>query len=179
MGRRPGIGVGRVGPAGVAWVCQQGASRTGVGCRDLESLRLGGSLALPRGGREVGGPALLPAGCESCECACAGSEGVGRNAKTLNHVDEQIAEWRWVFGIEGKVLAVLKMAAGQQDWQVFGGVAAAITQVTAEENGGVVEQSAISFLGLFQFPQQVAHSFHRFFFNDFQLGQFTGIATMV
>src|SRR5688572_17149961 len=70
----------------------------------------------------------------------ATAELVDFNAEALEHADEEIAERRRILGIEGKVLAVLKATAGQEHREILGGMAAAVAEVAAEEDGGEVEQ---------------------------------------
>jgi hypothetical protein len=56
----------------------------------------------------------------------------------LEHADVEIAQGRWAIWIEGEMLAVLEAAAGEEDGEVLGGVAAAVAEVAAEEDGGAV-----------------------------------------
>ncbi|HWB02201.1 MAG TPA: hypothetical protein VG796_04190 [Verrucomicrobiales bacterium] len=51
--------------------------------------------------------------------------------KALEHADVEVAQGRRVLGIEVEVLAVLEAAAGEEDGEIFGGVAAGVAGVAA------------------------------------------------
>jgi hypothetical protein len=71
---------------------------------------------------------------------------VGLDAQTLEHAHVEIAEGRRVLRIEMEVLAVLEAAAGEEDGEIFRGVAAGVAEIAAEENGGAVEEVGVVFL---------------------------------
>jgi hypothetical protein len=97
----------------------------------------------------------------------------------LEHADVKIAEWRRTVGIKGEMLTMAETTAGEQDGQVLGGVAAAITEVAAEEDGGAVEQGSACIFGLTEFCQQATQGLERFGFDDLELRQFAGIFAMM
>ena len=72
-----------------------------------------------------------------------------------------------------------EVAAGEEDRQILGGVAAAIAEVAPQKDGGALEQAAALFLGLPQLSQQTAHCLQGFGFHDLELRQLAGILAMV
>ena len=69
------------------------------------------------------------------------------------------------------MLSVSEAAACQEHRQVLDGVTTRIAEVAAEEDRGAVEQIALVFLRLLQLAEQLAHSFYRLDFDEFQLLQ--------
>jgi hypothetical protein len=65
---------------------------------------------------------------------------VGLDAQTLEHAHVEVAQGRRVLGIETEVLAVFEAAAGEEDGEIFRGVAAGVAGIAAGENGGAVEE---------------------------------------
>ena len=49
------------------------------------------------------------------------------DAKALEHVHEEVTQWRWVFRIEMKMLTVLESTPSQKNRQVLGRMTTAIT----------------------------------------------------
>ena len=88
---------------------------------------------------------------EAVKRAGGAAELIGLDAEVLKHADIEIAKRWWVIRIEGEMLAVFETTTGEKGGQVLGGVAAAITEVAAEEDGGAVEQAAACVLGLTEF----------------------------
>ena len=76
----------------------------------------------------------------------ARSERVDFQAEPLQHRHVDIAQRRIVALIERQVLPVFEAAAGQQDRQVSGVVAAGVAQVAAEQHHRAVEQGFVLFL---------------------------------
>ena len=56
---------------------------------------------------------------------------VGLDPQTLEHAHVEIAQGRRVLRIEMQVLAVLEAAAGEEDGQIFCGVAAGVAGIAA------------------------------------------------
>src|SRR5689334_11658560 len=73
----------------------------------------------------------------------AGPEMVGLDPQALEHAHVEIAQGRRVLRIEMQVLAVLEAAAGEEDGQIFRGVAAGVAEIAAEENGRAVEEVGV------------------------------------
>ncbi len=77
------------------------------------------------------------------------------------------------------MLTVFETTTGEQDGQVLGRVAAAITEVAAEEDRGAVEQVGIGFLGLLELREKIAHGFHRLLLDDLKLRELAGILAVM
>src|SRR6185436_18153085 len=79
------------------------------------------------------------------------------DAQALEHADVEIAQGRRVLWLEGEMLAVLETTTGEENRQVLRGMAAAVAEVAAQENGRAVEQIRAVLLRLLEPGEQVAH----------------------
>src|SRR5262245_20966771 len=109
----------------------------------------------------------------------AGAELVDFNSQALQHRHVEIAKRRGFLRIEAQVLPVPEAAARQEDRQVFDGVAAAVTQVAAQEDHRPVEQAGALFLRRLQLGEQVADELHRLDLDDLQLRQLPRVLAVV
>ena len=109
----------------------------------------------------------------------ARAERVDLDAQSLKHVDIKIAQWRRAVDIEGQVLTVLEFTSSDEDRKILGRVAAAVAKVATEEDCGSIEQAVTVLLGLLKLSEQVAHSLHRFQFDDLELFEFARIFAVV
>jgi len=121
----------------------------------------------------------FPAQFQSRQRSRARAERVGLDAEPLKHVHVKIAQWRRAVDIEGQVLTVLEVTSSDEDRKILGRVAAAVAKVATEEDCGSIEQAVTVFLGLLELSEQVAHSLHRFQFDDLELFEFARIFAMV
>ena len=121
----------------------------------------------------------FPAQFQSRQRPRTRAERVGLDAEPLKHVDVKIAQWRRAVDIEGQVLTVLEFTSSDEDRKILGRVAAAVAKVATEEDCGSIEQAVTAFLGLLELSEQVAHSLHRFQFDDLELFEFARIFAVV
>jgi len=145
----------------------------------LRQLRASELHTFQRAGEIARPPSSPPTQFQSSQCPRAGSEPVGFDAQALEHAHIEIAQWRRILRIEGKMLAVLEAAASEKDRQVLSRMAAAVAKVTAEKNGRAVEQTHAVFMRLFELRKQIADGLHRFHLDDLELRKLVRILAVM
>ena len=116
---------------------------------------------------------------QSGDRPAARSERVCFHAETLQHADEELAERRVVVAVSGDVLPVFESAAGQQNRQIAGAVAAGVSQIAADQNLCLVQLASGSFFCVSQRQQEIFERGHFGALDDSQLFDLGGVAAVM